>query len=411
MEEFVVDWVQSLIAFGYTFEGRATLSGTVTSATVGTGLHFWQRHQARSLPTLPSHHEALEGGDNVGTHFLAAVHDLTMTVTEAWNTARLRRKRLEEVIRRGRLKELAIRVNETGIALLERLDPYDQSAQLLDTALERTHALWSYDSRENYRTETYTVTTRDSEGRSRTETRTRQVYENTDHWFRFERSLLPGAEQATHDWMDDGTLRTFPRLDLHQRRVELDNLDPAQRSFLQRLVQSTVTRSDEEVPEEELERLANQWLLGSTLGDCLQAFRSGLSGAVEDAERCFRATEGAEPVYHYVTRSRSHDGPQEYRAVQTLLGHLGGSAGAWQTVLGAVVKASETGTQLVAWAEDPSVVEGDLEYGRLAVSVYEVCFPNSTLEVDRLPSGWLTSLASLGTGLAVAIGVYVYLNA
>lgn len=411
MEELLFDWFRSMFELAATYEGRAALSGTATSATVGTGLHLWQRHHARSLPTLPSHHEALEGGANAGTRFLAAVHDLTMTVTEAWNTARLRKKPVEEVIRRDRLREIAIRVNDTGIALLDRLQDYDASATLLDTAVARTGALWSYESRDNYRTETYTVTTTDSEGRSRTETRTRQVYVNTDHWFRYDASMLPGARQATRSWIDDGKGRTFPRLDLDRRHVELDNLDPAQRSFLERLVCSTVTRSDEEIPDDELERLANQWLLGATLGDNLEAFRSGLRAAGQEADSSFRATTGANALYHYVTTSRTNSGPAAYQAIQKLLRQLKHSEAGWQALLRAVTEASDAGTKLVEWAEDPSVIEDDLEYGRLAVSVYEVCFPDSTLDVDRLPSGWLTSLTSLGTGGVVAAVYYGYLNA
>lgn len=388
--------------------------GLVTEGSLGAGglvsslVYYRERYHSRSLPMLPSHEQALEGEGNPGTRFFAAVHDLAMTVTEAWNMVRSRGKRIEEVIRREELADVVDRIENGAEELLTFLDPYAESFAQLDVAWRQVRALWTYRSRDNYRTETYTVTTRDSEGRSRVETRTRQVYLNTDHWFTYDESKLSAARESTTAWITAAANTTFPTLDLDQHHVELDNLDPAQRSFLERLVKSTVTRTEEEIFEVELEELVNQWLLGTRVCRDLEGFVHMADVALSKAGGVFKTTEGSEAKYRYTTTSRTHHGPPGYSATRSLLATLDAGHAHWLDVL-AVVDGARAGAQrLLTFATDPEQVESDLEYAQVAVEVYQLAFPDSTLELDRLPNSWLAAGAGAGTTASVWVGYVVY---
>ncbi|MCA9571470.1 MAG: hypothetical protein KC656_26715, partial [Myxococcales bacterium] len=298
-----------LYTFATTPEGLAAWAGAGSAAVTGSALQLWQRHGARSLPALPSHEEAVTGGADAATRFFSAVHDLTMTVTEAWNTTRIRGGQVEEVIKRDHLGQVAERVDAGADELLTTLDDYGRSGALAREARSRLATLWSYSSTDKSRTEYYTETTTDSEGRTTTHTRSRQVYESTDHYFSFARSELPAAEDAVYGWLRDGERRAFPRLGMAKRRVDLQRLDDVQRSFLERLVRSTVTRTEEEVPEATLADIASQWCVGTKIDHDLDAYVHGLHEGRAVARGAFDRTRDAKPQYHYNTGSRSHDGP------------------------------------------------------------------------------------------------------
>jgi hypothetical protein len=396
--------VMAVLEFLQTEQGIVLSGGTGAGTTVSGVLYGYQRHHARSLPAFPAHHEALEGGENAGTRFFAAVHDLTMTVTEAWNTVKVRGRSVEEVIKRGHLESVVQRVEEGADELLDDLRAYVRSAQLLAVALEHLGRLWSYNTQDNYRTETYTVTRRDSNGNTRTETKTRQVYVNTDHWFTYSASEHAPSQQAVHAWLSHAHEATFPKLRLHDRRVVLERLDPAQRSFLERLVKTTVTRSEEDVSEESLENIANQWLLGTRIGGDLKTFVNGTGSARELGDEPFQTTTGSEPRYHFVTTSRSHSGPPGYQAIERLLQPLRTSNHAWRGVTAVVQGARRAGAQLLTFASNPGVIESDQDYAQVAVEVYELAFPASHLEMDRLPSHFLTVGAGVGTTAVSLLG-------
>lgn len=393
-------------AFLRTELGSSLASGFGSGTAVSGGLYAYQRHHSRTLPMLPSHEGALVGGATPATRFFAAVHDLTMTVTEAWNVARLRKKSVEEVIRREHLKEASDRLEAAALELEHYLEDHCGNARVMRKGLRTVRGLWTYDNRHNYRTETYTVRTRDSNGNTRTETRTRQVYVSTDHWFTFDRTKLGPARDELAAVERDLQRRTFPNVDLDERHVELDNLAPAERSFLERLVKQTVTRSKEEVPEEELERILNQWLDGTRIGADLDSYVTGTKQGVAIADRCFGRMKNAKRKVHYNTKSKTHRGPDGYQAAQELLVPLEHAHGAWGRVESLLHGARSSAEKLLGYAGDAAVVESDQDYGEVAVYVYGLAFPDSTLEVDRLPDGYLTVGAGLATALTVAGGLY-----
>lgn len=381
-----------------------------SSALVGGGAtHWWQLRRSRVLPTLPSHAQALARPPDEATRFFSAVHELAMGVTEAWNAVRARESggEVEEVIKRDVLRQHRDAIVESGAALRERLADYAHRAQELP--LVAYDEVWSYDNRHNYRTETYTVTTTDSEGRTKTETRTRQVYVNTDHWFSFDANRFAAVERRLREWLRRFAASDLPLLNVHDRRVVIGKLDPAEKSFLERLVRHTVLEDAEaELTDADLEKWANQWLLGTRVDARLRDFATKGRRFEQEHAEIFATVAASESMYHYQTRSKTHSGPPGYRAHQRAGAWLRGAWNAWAAVDGMLETCTTSADELVRFAENPDVIESDRQYAELAVAAYEAAFPESEIEVDQLVSTGKTALfagacAVLAAGLTYAL--------
>ncbi|MCA9569604.1 MAG: hypothetical protein KC656_17280 [Myxococcales bacterium] len=303
------------------------------AATAGAGggllahaaLRRVEQRRLNALPALPSHGEAVVGAEDPGVRFFAAVHDLTMTVTEAWNTTRIRGGSVEERIKRDHLAGVADRVHTGADELLRVLEPYRANAELASKARGALDGLWTYSSQE--------------------------------------------------------------------------------RSFLERLVRSTVTGTDDEVPADTLAEIASQWSLGSRIDDDLLAYIEGLAEARASAARLSECLPGIQATYHYNTTSQIEDGPESYRATLGALEAVRTAEKAWADVLAVGQGAREAATTLVAGASDPSIIEDDREYARVAAGVYQLAFPGSTLDLVPWDRTWLPAVGAAGVGLTTALGV------
>ncbi|MEZ4318903.1 MAG: hypothetical protein R3F61_15420 [Myxococcota bacterium] len=385
------------------------LSGTTTALGAGAGTHWWQARKSRVLPTLPSHSEALERAPDDGTRFFAAVHELTMCVTEAWNAGRARQAggRVEALIKRDVLERCRDQITAAETGLRALLSPYAACGTGAHDVKNVLDPAWTYQSRDNYRTETYTVTSTDSKGRTKTETRTRQVYESTDHWFTFVRSTAEVGEQRLEAWTRRFADTRFPMLHIHRHRVDIDKLGSAERSFLERLIRSTVLEDPEaEVSASDLDHWANQWLLGTRVDERLETFQSRRAWVAQNARSSFETIYASESGYHYRTTSRSHSGPPGYQAHLALVRTLGAASSAWNDVDSMLATCVESADTLVAYARDPDVIESDRDYAQIAIRAYEAAFPASEIEVDQLARHGWTVAAALGTGTLVALASY-----
>lgn len=404
-----MDWlVAELIALSWNAPLVTGAAGSVGATVSGGVTHLWQARKARVLPALPSHVEATCRPDDESTRFFAAVHDLTMAVTGAWNAVRARRSggRVEEVIQRDELRRCRDAIVRGDAAIRERLAPQSRRALALSPIVEVVRGTWTYTNRHNYRTETYTVT-RTVNGKTTTETRTRQVYVNTDHWFSFDRNSAERARKLVATWLADSRSVRWHTLGLHQVRVRIDRLSPAEKSFLDRIVRTTVLEDPEaELTDAELEACANQWLLGTNIDANLEAIAASWRSLVKDSERRFAEILASNTNYHFRTTSRTHSGPPGYVANQLLLGTLRSGAEAWSAIDGMLRASVSTAQQLVAWSEDNTRVESDREYADAAVALYKLAFPGSALEIDQLPRwGWTAAIAAI-TGALSALGAY-----
>jgi len=386
------------------------VTGSVSALATAGGAHWWQKREARVLPTLPSHVEALQREADESMRFFAAVHELTMSVTEAWNTVRSRQSggTVEQVIRRDELRRCRDEIVACETVVRGRLRDYSEAAETLQDLLLEFSKVWSYSSRDNYRTETYTTTTTDSEGKTRTETRTRQVYVDTDHWFSFDRDTAKRSKSTIRRWLNRFADVRFPLLNVHSNQVDVAKLSAADRSFLERLVKNTVLEDAEaEVSPEELQSWANQWVLGTRIDAQLSAFTENRRSLDWSFDGVFQKIMASDASYHFKTRSRSHSGPPGYVEHGRATSWMRASADAWAEVSRMLRTAVSSANQLVAWADDPSVIETDRQYAEVAIAAYESAFPSSKIEVDQLGSwGWTLGLGA-GAGLGAAALAWV----
>ncbi len=390
----------------------AGVTGTTGGVTSWAGAVWLQRQRARVLPTLPSHHQAVKDGDDAGTRFFAAVHELTMSVTEAWNAVRARKGggTVEESIRRDALRKHSDNVCAAADDLRADLSDYADLDRALDAPAVDLGQAWEYSNRHNYRTEYYTVTTTDSEGNTKTETRSRQVYVDTDHWFEFDKGRAQEARTKLRRWVEVFEQTTLSELGIHDKEVDLEQLDPAQRSFLERLVKHTVLEdADAEVDESDLKHWANQWLIGTNIDAHLRSFQSDTNTLSREWDELFRTMMQSRSHYHFKTRSRTHSGPAGYQSCNRLLNWIRSATQAWDAVDDMIGQCVHSAEMLVMYADDPETIEGDREYAQLAIAAYQSAFPDSELEVDQLVKyGWTT----LGAGVfaVVAAGATWFLH-
>ncbi|MCB9676086.1 MAG: hypothetical protein H6737_13275 [Alphaproteobacteria bacterium] len=391
-------------------ENAEVVSGLAGSTSgIGGGLltHWWQLRKSRVLPTLPSHAEALAREGDEATRFFSAVHELTMTVTEAWNAVRARRSggRVEEVVKRDVITRCRDDIVGAAAQLRGRLEDYALCAGDVDEPRDVLRGVWTYRNHHNYRTETYTVTTTDSKGKSRTETRTRQVYVNTDHWFDFDRTRAEKAERHIRAFLGDWAKVDFQPLHVHGHEVVIAKLTPAERSFLERLVRNTVLEDPEaEVSEADLHHWANQWLLGTRIDASLRAFEENLASMDAHVGTVFRVMYESDAHYHFRTTYKSHSGPPGFQQHASAVAWLAGISAAWGAVDRMIDTCVASAEKLVAFASDPSVIESDREYAQVAIEAYEAAFPDSAIEVDQLASyGWSVALGVLAAAVSGAL--------
>jgi hypothetical protein len=409
MEDWLLGlWVQ-FRTLTWNPELVAGVAGLLIGVAFGGIVHWRQTLRSRVLPMLPSHAEALRGEPDEATRFFAAAHEVTMSVTEAWNAARARSSgaRVETVIRREVLRRHRDALVRAESALRSRLQGFAQLADRLP--LDVLSAMWSYRSRDNYRTVTYTTTSTDSKGRTRTQIRTRRVYDSTDHWFDFDRSSGRRAQLLTRSWLETRGRTALTALGVRERRVDVARLAPAERSFLERLVRHTVFEDPEAVVSDgDLDRYANQWLLGTRIDADLQAFIDGGAALGPASEAAFEAMPEQDASFHFCTGSRTHPGPRGYPEFTRARDRMQAALAAWSSVRSLLSTCVTNAHQLVAMADDPETVEWDREYAELAIALYEEAFPESALEIDQLTRGrrtiaWSALVALLGGALVYAV--------
>lgn len=380
--------------------------GVLATLISGWIIHRIQVRNARILPFVPSYSETMVGTHSSSTRFYAAVHDMAMSVTEAWNTMNSRtqnRGSVEEHLNQSQLRQICTNVHEYSGQMRQEFAEYDG----LDTEIQRCIVLlvdsWSYDSNDNYRTEAYTVTRTDSKGNPKIETKTRQVYDSTDHYFTFSRGAAQEALQSM-----ESIQRLYEKANLvppnvAENRVDLAQLDEVERMFLKRLFQQTVKEDTAYEPtDEELTTTANQWLVKTKVDGLLMSFEKYLVDALKVQADAFGEILGSNARYHYNTNSRSHSGPRGYRAAYRLREPLQYAVTRWTDLESLWKTCQDTATSLMEWVSDSDVIEKDKAYAKMAVQTYEKAFPGSSIDIDQLTKPGMAILFALLIGIVVA---------
>jgi hypothetical protein len=407
----VLGHAQALLVVLMRLEVMALTLATLVGFSVSLTIHWLQRRRSKVLPFLPSYQDSADQEHDAATRFFAAVHDLTMCVTEAWNTKHGRRKNagsVESNISQHQLRQACEGVKTHGQVMMDGLEDYQALSNQMASAEGSLASAWSYTSTDNYRTEYYTETSVDSEGNTTRKTKSRRVYEDTDHWFTFDAAEAQRANRTIEALAPArGAARLVPP-NIARMRVRVDNLSQADRMFLEKLYIHTIVEDPKAQPtEEELAACVNQWLLGTRIDSDLQSCEQHMDDALQSSDGAFATIHESRASYHYNTGSRSHSGPLGYQAAARLRGILSEATSSWIRVSAMWETCSSAAEELLEWAQDADEVEPDKDYARTAVDAYEAAFPDSALELDQLTTpGWTTLI---GFAIAVVVGLMVLL--
>ncbi|MEZ4317166.1 MAG: hypothetical protein R3F61_06670 [Myxococcota bacterium] len=344
------------------------------------------------LPTVPSHANALEGPTEPSTRFFAAVHELTMTVTEAWNAGRARDSvvGVEEAVRRDALQRCRQELELAAADLRVQLDPYEHVYRAAERARAATGKLWRRSSTDHFQTTQVSFQLPDGSN----QTLEQETYRHTEHDFHFTSAEVPAAEQAVRAVVA-AMPSQWPRLAHEARRVELTALAPAERSFLERLVTSTVGE------DADVGQVVNQWIHGTRLDARLGVMVGAASRLVSrvDAWADANRTARSGSVVSTNPQEIGHPGYRETVGITQDLEVLAEQYEAIDTVVRTALEAAHT---LERWATDRALVERDEQYLEQAARAYQLVFPDSTLSlVPRVKDAnpWVPVAAGAGTGL------------
>ncbi len=173
---------------------------------------------------------------------------------------------------------------------------------------------WSESHHDNYHTEVYfvTVTSTDANGNvtSHQEMRTRQVYDDTDHYFDYTRSS--GKEAIK---LADDLFLNIPTIKMPV--VKTASKTNPENEYAIKQSRKKVNK-DKEYSESEFKEIADTWYKASVLLENLRAMDATYSAM----KRKMQSWKNIEPIadedntYHYNTTSHRHPGPQEHQVAR-----------------------------------------------------------------------------------------------
>jgi len=365
------------------------LLASVVAGVSAAALSGWvtQRLLARDsqvLPSLPSYVEA--AGEDEALRFYGAVHDLAMTVTEAWNIARSRtmRPQLETVLDRQALASRCEDVHKTADALHRRMQGFDK-------VMERAHMSWiALDKVWHYERKDHNTVTMVPIMINGTVTLQQQsVYSHSDHIYTWRAEALREAERQLEALAATFDSTELYRPNLGKNHVALNQLEPAHQSLAERLVRQNVLRTDGEIVPEQVDLWVNQWISGAEIDQLLGEAVGSLNQVNAYAARGAQETRACKSRLEYQAQTTKFEGPEGYRRIESLKDALSKSMDSYRKQYETLKSCREVADQLAEWSADPSRIEPDRAYMGRAIKVYGLAFPNSEISIDRLPSqGW-----------------------
>lgn len=378
-------------------------AGLVCAAIAGFLVDRRQRERASVLPYLPSHAEALSTVHDPATRFFAAVHEMTMAVIEAWNAVHARSKiggSVESALHKDVLLPACDQVRSAARELREDLANYAIISVTCQQSIDAIDTIWNYRTQHNYRTETYTTTTTDADGKTQTHINTRQVYDNTDHRFELDRAQATSARQPVVEVIQQRDIAHLPVPNVRRAQVRLDRIDEAERMFLRRLARDTVFEdADKNVDDKTLSRLVNQWVVATGLDGDLNRFHARIDQLERRYKTDFATIESSEDRYAYNTGSSTHEGPPGYGAAEGMLVELEAARIHATAAFEVLNRCTEVADRLSSWATDNGTIESDRTYVFAAIDAYEAAFPKSELDLNQLPKSSRTLAFATAAGI------------
>ncbi len=378
-----------------------------------TGGWLVHRMQAKELEVLPVVYSAVARLQDATptVSYYAAVNDMVMSVAESWNSVAKKRafQQFDDELKKNRGAFFSSESIDHDTRYREILRSY---GEILEGTRQSNQALgkaWSYRSQDHYRTEWDTETYTDSQGNTQTRTVSRQVYDDSEHWFDFDQNAAIASERLLTEatMIHDSSLfdpklesyRVLPAVPLRGHgaspyREGKDNSAEVNRE--RDLYKKTVIRDEsEEIVEAQLVHTLNQWLLTAHGEHSIPQARSAYAALRRGFTDSFESIHGADANYYYRTTSTSHSGPREYQTAQSLAAQMSQVTEPLESLFAAMRSAMECAkavTQCLA-SEDGSKRDNRERAKRLldaAIDAYRATFPTSTIDIDLRPRTWLT---------------------
>lgn len=291
---------------------------------VATGISYKiESNREKTVPLAYSEMKQTENTNPV-TKYLANTNDISMKIFECWNNSHKGvndveafAEELENVIGSNysytEFSELLRSMNRQSEAALEELKDFTNITNKLIYVNQKFDAAWEDRHDDNYRTEVYTETETytDAEGHTQVQTvvKTRQVYEDTDHYYDY---YQQEGEEASRSL--DELIKEQPTL----KKIEVKKILEVSPEGKEVIKKSR--KKGNELTEEQILEIANKWNTGSTLIVNLPTIYENWDFLKTDANNWRIAKNTAESI-SYTTYSSSDPGPEEFQIAEITLSH------------------------------------------------------------------------------------------
>lgn len=397
--------------------GATSLAGITAALFTGAAINQIQHNRANIFPVIYSGVNRLdEGSDTEAINFYAAVNDMAMKVTEAWNKSSEaaspkyggRYRAFCQELDVLNLSDFANRAEGEGGKLLTELkDLSDLRKDCLEAA-KAFRESWDYEKEDNYTTVPVTNTWTDDDGNTHTETEWEEVYSDTDHYFTF----YPGDAREAKECVET-MLKEYSDADFYDGKLSKFTV-PTEFNDKDAIKMTIFEDDKREVSDEEVEKYNNQWLIHARLRKDVEKTKSYFAWLKSEAPGRLKKISGSRQKYHYNTSSTSHSGPEGYqyskslaRQCESIVKEISDLEKSISGSINYAKQLSEVSKNIrnVSAKEQKKVVHSILDY---AVEAYLQSFPDSEIEMDQRVKHGKTALISIGVGALCAGLMYVF---
>lgn len=257
------------------------------------------------------------------TLHLAGLNDLTMKIFECWNEANEKggdvyREFARELEKRFNttekkhyyeLGDLFSLVSESAKHVKKQFGNFAKIQNAIPAIAQNLNNSWTERHHDNYHTEWYldTETETDSEGHvhSHTVLKSREVYDNTDHYYYYHKE---NGEQAVHSL--EHLISSVGDIHIKEKILTASKTNPeGEKSAVESRKKGT---KEIVLSKAELRQIADTWYSGATITLNEPGIYTYWDKVVEDAKEWGKAKLSAKDVA-FRTHSRSDNGPEEYR--------------------------------------------------------------------------------------------------
>jgi hypothetical protein len=197
-------------------------------------------------------------------------------------------------------------------AVRQELGPITQTAAAMRNADSDLANAWDESHVDNYHTEFYTETVDDGNGKSHTELRSREVYDDTTHTYTYNRG--PG-EAASADL--DRARAAQPQLSIPES-LRTTSATHAEGQYAAE--KSRGLKPDQRFTQDQAMKIANTWATGSTYNENVGKLVALWNGDLRADGNQWRNDKNTAHYERYKTTSHSDPGPREYQTSSRALG-------------------------------------------------------------------------------------------